>query len=306
MVESKPKATKAPKPPEPDNRAKALDAIATENVDAAREAVDAQINSIIEKYSLQNYRFVILHDEVDSITSYHTDALYAAATADGEDKDVLLLITSSGGRIEPAYLISKALKRIAKGKFVAVVPRRAKSAATLIALGADEIHMGMMSELGPIDPQISGLPALSLGNALDVIAELVCKFPDSAALLGKYISDNVPVRTLGYYQRVNESAVQYAERLLNGKVLGASETPQSAASRLVNHYKDHSFVIDFEEAFSLLGNMIKEKTPEYYASDEIFKFLDLIGFFCRRKNKKNWVVGGSKGFYWADVKASEL
>ncbi len=34
------------------------------------------------------------------------------------------------------------------------VPLQAKSAATMIALGADEIFMGRYSELGPIDPQI--------------------------------------------------------------------------------------------------------------------------------------------------------
>ncbi|MER8976651.1 ATP-dependent Clp protease proteolytic subunit [Mesorhizobium sp. M0800] len=298
MAEMKPK----PKQPEPDNITRALDGLAADNLEAVRTAVESEIAAILVKHGLQSYRFLILHDEVDSITSYHTDKLYAEATLDGEQKDVLLLVNSSGGRIEPAYLISKALKRLAKNKFVAVVPRRAKSAATLIALGADEIHMGMMSELGPIDPQINELPALSLGNALDVIAELVCKFPDSAALLGTYISENVPVRVLGYYQRVNESAVQYAERLLNGKNLGGLATPQDTANRLVNHYKDHSFVIDFEEAVSLLGEMVREKTPEYFAADEIFKFLDVVGYFCRRNKKKIWVVGGGKGFYWADLR----
>jgi Serine dehydrogenase proteinase len=35
-----------------------------------------------------------------------------------------------------------------------IVPNRAKSAATVIALGADEIIMGYCSELGPIDAQV--------------------------------------------------------------------------------------------------------------------------------------------------------
>lgn len=34
------------------------------------------------------------------------------------------------------------------------MPNRAKSAATIIALGADEIVMGYCSELGPIDAQV--------------------------------------------------------------------------------------------------------------------------------------------------------
>lgn len=54
---------------------------------------------------------------------------------------------SDGGKIEPAYLISKTCKRLCKNKLVISIPRQAKSAATLISLGADELHMGLLSEL---------------------------------------------------------------------------------------------------------------------------------------------------------------
>ena len=40
------------------------------------------------------------------------------------------------------------------GDFRLVVPDTAKSAATLIGLGATEIVMSTTSELGPIDPQV--------------------------------------------------------------------------------------------------------------------------------------------------------
>lgn len=41
-----------------------------------------------------------------------------------------------------------------KRKFRVIVPNIAKSAATILALGADTILMGYCSELGPIDPQL--------------------------------------------------------------------------------------------------------------------------------------------------------
>jgi Serine dehydrogenase proteinase len=44
--------------------------------------------------------------------------------------------------------------------------------ATLIAIGADEIHMGPLGQLGPIDPQIGGLPALGVSRALKTIASV--------------------------------------------------------------------------------------------------------------------------------------
>ena len=39
-------------------------------------------------------------------------------------------------------------------QYSAIVPKMAKSAATVVSMGADEILMSPTSELGPIDPQI--------------------------------------------------------------------------------------------------------------------------------------------------------
>src|SRR6202030_833332 len=47
------------------------------------------------------------------------------------------------------------------------VPVYAMSGGTLIALAADEIVLGEFSVLGPIDPQIAGLPAASIVKARD-------------------------------------------------------------------------------------------------------------------------------------------
>jgi ClpP class serine protease len=49
-----------------------------------------------------------------------------------------------------------------KAKVTVYVPVYAMSGGTLIALAADEIVLGEFSMLGPIDPQIAGLPAASI------------------------------------------------------------------------------------------------------------------------------------------------
>ena len=50
-------------------------------------------------------------------------------------------------------------------KVTVYVPVYAMSGGTLIALAADEIVLGEFSVLGPIDPQIMGLPAASIVRA---------------------------------------------------------------------------------------------------------------------------------------------
>lgn len=214
-----------------------------------------------------------------------------------------MVLVSDGGKIEPAYLISKTCKRLTKSKFVVSVPRRAKSAATLISLGAAEIHMGLLSELGPIDPQFGGFPALGLANALEKIASLSAKFPDASEMFAKYLTTNLNIKDLGYFERINESAVQYAQRLLEGKNYPGGKTPEALADHLTNHYKDHNFVIDADEASRLLGNdVVREASQEYEFGNELYGFLELIDFFSRvfRKKKLRYVGSIENGLVFND------
>jgi len=48
--------------------------------------------------------------------------------------------------------------------------------------------MGSMSELGPIDPQFEGLPALGLKDAVEHIAELASQYPKASDVLCEVIS----------------------------------------------------------------------------------------------------------------------
>lgn len=69
------------------------------------------------------------------------------------DKLDLVLITRGGQILTPLRLMS--LLREFAGKVNVLVPYMAHSAGTLIALGADEIVMGAMGELGPVDPSVT-------------------------------------------------------------------------------------------------------------------------------------------------------
>jgi len=72
----------------------------------------------------------------------------------GETENIDLVIQSGGGAGTVAEKIVEMIRAYCKNRFRVIVPNLAKSAATMIALGADEIIMGVTSELGPIDPQI--------------------------------------------------------------------------------------------------------------------------------------------------------
>ncbi len=69
-------------------------------------------------------------------------------------KELILLINSPGGEALPAERIVNICRSYSNGKFCVIVPKMAKSAATMICFGANKITMSKTSELGPIDPQI--------------------------------------------------------------------------------------------------------------------------------------------------------
>lgn len=262
--------------------------------EAFKTSLTAHIKSLADKYKINNYTILFLHDGTDEISAWHANRIYKAAAAGNKKKPILLLIYSRGGSIEPAYLISKTCKKLSNDKFAVAIPRKAKSAATLISLGADEIHMGLMSELGPIDPQIGGYPALGIKNALEILSELSCKHPGASQMIGEYLNKKLDLRILGYFERINESAMQYAERLLQGKPIPSSTSAKKLADHFVNHYKDHSFVIDYDEAHSLLGgNLVKQETIEYAFANAVYESLDLFKILMGISGEKSFdYVGG--------------
>jgi ClpP class serine protease len=82
------------------------------------------------------------------------------------DVPIDLVLHTPGGLVLAAMQIARAAEAH-PAKVTVFVPVYAMSGGTLIALAADEIVLGEFSVLGPIDPQIAGLPAASIVRARD-------------------------------------------------------------------------------------------------------------------------------------------
>jgi ClpP class serine protease len=258
-----------------------------------KERFAADSVAIISRYKLENYCCLGLVEPEDGIDPYESDRILTSLRSanDAREKDVLLFLLSRGGSVEPAYQISKLCKVFAKSKFVVAVPRFAKSAATLIALGADEVHLGLLGELGPIDPQIGDLPALGVSQALKTIASIASSYPKSADMFAKYLRQALTVEQIGYCDRVSDSAAQYAERLLSTKEF-LRPRAKEIARELVYEYKHHGFVIDLEEARKHLGSeWIKTDTQELRAGEELYTHFRWINRLLGIRNKRLLLVG---------------
>jgi ATP-dependent protease ClpP protease subunit len=115
-----------------------------------------------------NCRLVVLVDLIfpDSITLL--EELIAEADP---DKDLHLLLDTPGGDGETAVRLARSAQARCR-ELTIIVPNQAKSAGTLLAMGAHHIFMGPTSDLGPVDPQFpspEGGPD-DLYSAKDLIA----------------------------------------------------------------------------------------------------------------------------------------
>lgn len=90
---------------------------------------------------------------IDQVTPNSITLLNECLHSKELDKPLHLMLRSPGGDPEIAIRLIR-MCHAASSEFVILVPEIAKSAATIMALGADSIIMGPTSDLGPIDPQV--------------------------------------------------------------------------------------------------------------------------------------------------------
>jgi ClpP class serine protease len=96
-----------------------------------------------------------------------SEAVLRAIRLTPPEQPIDLILHTPGGLVLAAEQIANALSDH-KGKVTVFVPHYAMSGGTLIALAANEIVMDTNAVLGPVDPQIGGMPASSILNVLQI------------------------------------------------------------------------------------------------------------------------------------------
>jgi len=269
----------SPTPDEPDATASPIGELfqfdpdtVTDN--ALQDVVNRQVRWVLSRHPVAGEHNVLFLFDSASISRTDANRIYSGISGFDPEKPLLLIVNSTGGDVASAYFIAKLCRQSTKRSFKVAVARQAKSAATLICCGADQIHMGSLSELGPIDPQFGHIPALALKYSIEHLAQLASQYPDARDMFSDYLSKSLNIQALGYYERVAESAKQYAERLLRTR-RDVNQTPQEVeaiAQRLVYTYKDHGFVIDSGEATDIFGDdVVKCDSFEYQLANDLYQ-----------------------------------
>lgn len=145
-------------------------------------------------------------------------------------KGLDLLLHTPGGGIAATEALVTYLRLMFDGDIRAIVPQMAMSAGTMLALSCKSIVMGKHSSIGPIDPQIGGVPAHGVidefNRAKAEIAADPKTIPVWQALLAKY----PPVLVYRCQQAITWSNTLVEKWLTTGMFKGDTDAAQKASA----------------------------------------------------------------------------
>lgn len=188
----------------------------------------------------------------------HNDvtAIYEILDAIGEVPELYLAIKSDGGSGEAALRIINLLRQHAD-RLVALVTRECASAATMMALGADEIRMGPLAYLTAVDTSLRHeLSPADIDNDLvsvsqDELLRVIRLWKQSATA-----EDSNPYKTLfkyvhplvvGAVDRSSSLSVKLCQEIL-GYHIPDERKALAIAEHLNSAYPSHEYPITLREA----------------------------------------------------------
>lgn len=199
----------------------------------------------------------ILHDHIISINPKDRAKLDLFIYSRGGDSDV------------PWSIVSMFREYSEEGSFSVLIPYRAHSAATVIALGADEIVMTKKAELGPIDITITRGPynpreeesSQSLPISVEdvngyftLLKKVGCERPNEVMKGFEQLTEKVHPLALGTVCRLLQQTELVALRLLGTRSNPfTDEKNREIVRRLSSEIYSHRHTISRSEAINHLG-----------------------------------------------------
>ena len=187
----------------------------------------------------------------------------------GNQKRIDLFLYSTGGTTIAGYALVNLIREFCE-EFNVIIPFKALSCATLIALGADEILMTKMGQLSPIDPsvehplgpivQIPGRPVrIAPVNVEDVNGfielakkEIGLNEEESMKKVFEILASKVNPLVLGAVQRSREQITFLASTIMEYHTKDKERIKKCIAT-LTRERFSHSYIINKREAKKVLG-----------------------------------------------------
>ena len=140
-------------------------------------------------------------------------------------KGLDLIVHTPGGDVAATESLVHYLKEMFDGNVRAIIPQIAMSAGTMMACSCREIIMGKHSNLGPVDPQFSGIPAIGVIDEVQRAFDEI-KSDQRAALVWSPILSRLPPSFVQQCYWAIERGKEFTKRALEEGMFKDMEEPE--------------------------------------------------------------------------------
>ena len=180
-----------------------------------------------------------------------------------------LLIISNGGDPVVSWRIISILREKFK-KVSILVPYTAYSAATLLAIGADEIIMHSYANLGPLDPQLGFID--EKGKRKSISYEDITKYMEFVKSVGineqeqlqksfERLTSEIPPTLIGFAQKSSKLSLTMSQKLLETHMNDQNEIKK--ITKILNtKFYHHGYPLSKKEAVEIGLPIIDNKEIE--------------------------------------------
>jgi hypothetical protein len=200
--------------------------------------------------------------------------LYECLRRIGRTKRLDVVLYTSGGYANVARRIALLLHEYTEQLNI-VVPYKARSAGTLLCLGAHQLVLGPLAELGPLDPHIAASGDGPAGSPPSISAEDIRAFRDIAEIwfgleseahrmqVFGLLSQRIFPTTLSSFFRSDRQVRLFGEELLRYQLGDDDEkVRRRVVDQLVSGYQSHDHCITRAEARRLGLHVIATSCEE--------------------------------------------
>ncbi len=149
-----------------------------------------------------------------------------------------LILHTPGGSIAATESLVDYLRRMFGTNIRAIIPQLAMSAGTMMACACREIVMGKESNLGPIDPQMNGMPANGILREFEQAIKEIKQDPSRIALWQLIIGKYHPTFLQECQNSIDWSKTVVKDWLKSGMFEG-ERSAASSASKIVKSLSDY-------------------------------------------------------------------
>ena len=211
-----------------------------------------------------------IHTEVNTMLYNHLQKM-------GKSDKIDLFLYSTGGVTMAALSIVNLIREFCD-EFAVIIPFKAFSTATLISLGANEILMSKLGQLGPVDPSVSmpfnpPAPGNKPGQVLPISVEEVSSFinfckderflglksEDALKDVLRQLTEKVHPLALGSVYRAIEQIQKLSRKLLGFHMSLEDDKKEidQIVEALTRTLYSHDYIINWRESKETIGLKVK-------------------------------------------------